>query len=427
MNEFESKVRAILAEAKAERLLTGISGGADSMALLRAVIASGFRVTAVHCNFHLRGSESERDEAFVRDSCARLGVHLDVVSFDVEAHRRLTKQSVEEACRELRYAEFRRLMRETGADRIAVAHNSDDQAETVLLNLMRGAGVAGMRGMLADTGEIVRPLLDVSRRQILDYLDKIGQDYVTDSTNLSSDYRRNFLRNEVIPLIETRWPQAKSSICRTAAIMASEEKVLHDAERLICGDNDTRLPYSRLSDSADPAWTVRRFSRRFGANEEQCREIAAALGRPEFQSGKIWYTPRGRISAERSFLEFIPAGEPSAPQFTCEKHSRNDTTFDEIKKSVLKVLWTTLPKEKILFRNVKEGDRISQLGTNGSTLVSKILKDAGLTLAEKERTVVAEHRDSGEVIWVAGLKRSRHWLITEDSEEFYKYEIITQK
>ena len=80
-----------------------------------------------------------------------------------------------------------------------------------------------------------------------------------------------------------------------------------------------------------------------------------------------------------------------------------------------------------MFRNVKEGDRISQLGTNGSTLVSKILKDAGLTLAEKERTIVAEHRDSGEVIWVAGLKRSQHWLVERESEEFYKYEIITQK
>ena len=344
MNEFESKVRTILAEAKAEKLLIGISGGADSMALLRAVMATGFTITAVHCNFHLRGSESDRDEAFVRESCARLSVPLDVINFDVEAHRRQTGQSVEAACRELRYAEFRRLMLATGADRIAVAHNSDDQAETVLLNLMRGAGVAGMRGMLVDTGEIVRPLLEVSRRQILDYLDEIGQDYVTDSTNLTSDYRRNFLRNEVIPLIETRWPQAKSSICRTAAIMASEEKVLIDAERAICSDNDTRLPYSCLDNFADAAWPVRRFCRRFGANESQCNEIALAIVRPDFQSGKVWITPRGRISAERNFLEFIPDVAAREPQFSCKKHSKDDITIDEIKKSGLKVLWTTLPK-----------------------------------------------------------------------------------
>lgn len=424
MKEVESIVAKALKAAGVKKLLVGVSGGADSMALLRAALAAGIEVHVVHCNFHLRGDESNRDRFFVSDCCKKLGVWLTtVIDFNVEEYRIAHKLSVEEACRELRYKEFRRLKAEIGADRIAVAHNADDQAETVLLNLMRGAGVAGMRGMLPDTGEIIRPLLSVSRAEILKYLDSIGQDYVTDSTNLSSDYRRNFLRNEVIPLLETRWPQAKKSICKTAAIMASEEKILNNAEKLLTGFGN-RLPYYMLEDLEDPAWMARRFCRRFGANEAQCREISNVILKSDFHSGKVWHTAKGRISAERDFLEFIEAEPIPKPTYKCERHTFADTTFEQIKKSSLDGLWTTLPEEKILFRGVNKGDRIRPLGATGSTLVSKIMKDAKLTLAEKERVVVAVHRDTGEVIWVEGLKRSRHYLVDEDSEEFYCY-IIT--
>lgn len=421
MEEVEGKVSKVLKAVGVNKLLIGVSGGADSMALLRAALAAGVEVHVAHCNFHLRGAESNRDRAFVSDCCKKLGIwQITVIDFNVEEYRIAHKLSVEEACRELRYKEFRRLKAEIGADRIAVAHNSNDQAETVLLNLMRGAGVAGMRGMLADTGEIIRPLLGVSRAEILEYLESIGQYYVTDSTNLSSDYRRNFLRNEVIPLLETRWPQAKKSICKTAAIMASEEKILNNAEKLLVGFGN-RLHYNMLEDLKDTAWTVRRFCRRYGANETQCLEISNVILKRDFQSGKVWHTPKGRISAERDFLEFIEAEPIPTPTYRCERHTFADTTLEEIKKSSLDELWTTLSEEKILFRSVNKGDRILPLGPTGSTLVSKIMKDAKLTLAQKELVMVGVHRDTGELIWIEGLKRSRHYLVDENSEEFYCY------
>lgn len=426
MEKVESIVSKALKEARVEKLLVGVSGGADSMALLRAALAAGVEVHVVHCNFHLRGAESNRDRAFVSDCCKKLGIWLTtVIDFNVEEYRIAHKLSVEEACRELRYNEFRRIKAEIGSDRIAVAHNADDQAETVLLNLMRGAGVAGMRGMLSDTGEIIRPLLGVSRAEILEYLESIGQDYVTDSTNLSSDYRRNFLRNEVIPLLETRWPQAKKSICKTAAIMASEEQVLNNVENILSHlDLKNKLSYRRLELVDDPAWLVRRFCRQFDANETQCKEILTVILKPGFQSGKVWHTPKGRISAEREYLEFIDNKRIISYEHACERLTFADISLDEIKESRLDVLWTTLPQDKILFRGVIKGDRIEPLGATGSTLVSKIMKDAKLTLADKEQVVVAVHRDTGEVIWVEGLKRSRLYLVDNNSEEFYCYIIM---
>ena len=148
------------------KLIVGVSGGADSMALLHCLQAAGLDILAVHCNFHLRGDESNRDMEFVKEYCKSERIALQVIEFDVDEFRRLNGGSVEMACRDLRYNKFRELMQQTGSDRIAVAHNADDQAETLLLNLMRGAGVSGLRAMKHDTGFVVRPLLDYSRSEI---------------------------------------------------------------------------------------------------------------------------------------------------------------------------------------------------------------------------------------------------------------------
>ena len=166
IERLENKISESLSRAGIFKVIAGVSGGADSVALLRGLVNIGVDVEVVHCNFHLRGEESERDRKFVEILCSDLGVSLDVVDFDVESYRRVNGGSVEMACRELRYAYFEEKMETLHADRIAVAHNSDDNAETLLLNLFRGAGISGLRAMKPDTGRVVRPLLDISRREI---------------------------------------------------------------------------------------------------------------------------------------------------------------------------------------------------------------------------------------------------------------------
>ena len=174
-----------------DKVLVAISGGADSVALLVALRKLGYDCEAIHCNFHLRNEESNRDEQFTKDLCARLGTTLHIAHFDSKAYAREKGISIEMAAREQRYAAFEEHRVTIGAQCIAVAHHRDDSAETLLLNLTRGTGIKGLRGIQPKNGHIIRPLLCVGREEIIEYLEWRGESYVTDSTNLACDYTRN--------------------------------------------------------------------------------------------------------------------------------------------------------------------------------------------------------------------------------------------
>lgn len=422
LHPFEQEVARSVAESGAKKIIAGVSGGADSVSMLLALIKCGVTVRAVHCNFHLRGEESERDRRFVEQLCERFAVPLDIVDFDVERYMRDKRISVEMACRELRYAEFRRIMAETGCDRIAVAHNSDDNAETLILNLMRGAGVSGLRGMLPDTGEIIRPLLGVDRTAILSYLASQGEDYVTDSTNLSSDYARNFVRNEVLPLLETRWPATRRSLSRTLGIMRQEEQMLRWAENQFVTPDSKSLLYSAVEACPDPGWIVARFATRFGASRMQADEMLRSIRSRNFEPGRRWKVPGGNFITGRDSICFVSDSKPVV-EAACSEADVTPELMQEIVRAPLKVLWTDLSPEEIEFRTASEGDRIRPLGMSGSTLLSKIMKDARLSAADKRRVAVAVRKDNGEIIWAQGIKRSRYDLVTQECCKAYKYDV----
>lgn len=410
-------------------MILGLSGGADSTALLSALAAFDFDIStvAVHCNFHLRGAESDRDRDYCTQICDELGIDLRILDFDVQSYMRDHSVSMEMACRELRYGEFRRLLVETHADRIAVAHNAEDNAETVLLNLMRGSGVSGLRGMLPDTGEIIRPLLSITRKEILSYLDERGIDYVTDSTNLSSDFRRNFIRNEVIPLLETRWPDASRSIRHTASVMRQEERVLQWTENQFIQNGETVLAYSEIDRCPEPLWLIYRFISRFGGTSSQSVEILRSLQSEAFQTGKRWHVAKGRICLERDGLEFIEdtfiRDLQRGIKVEVKEFAATESLLEDIRHSSHDTLWTSLPPDKVIFRHPATGDRICPLGLSGSSRVAKVLKDAHMSQAEKESTVVAVEADSGETLWIAGLKRSSLFLADKEHKTLYRYRV----
>ena len=208
VQEFIGKHQLLADDA---RVLVALSGGADSVALLRILLSLEYRCHAVHCNFHLRGEESDRDERFVTALCHTLGVECEVVHYDTLGYAAEHKVSVEMAARELRYRDFERLRQAHDLDAIAVAHHQDDAVETLLLNLIRGAGINGLTGMKVRNGHVVRPLLCLTRDEIINYLSHIGQSYVTDSTNLTDMYARNKVRLQLLPLMEQINPAAKSN------------------------------------------------------------------------------------------------------------------------------------------------------------------------------------------------------------------------
>lgn len=199
-----------------DKILVTLSGGADSVALLRLLLAMGYICEAAHCNFHLRGDESVRDEMFVRELCLQLEVPLHVQHFQTTEEAEKRHISIEMAARELRYAWFEQLRLQQGANVIAVAHHKDDSVETLLLNLIRGTGINGLLGIRPKNGNIVRPLLCLDRKEITEYLQEIGQSYVTDSTNLQDEYTRNKIRLNLLPLMQEINPSIKESLLRTA-------------------------------------------------------------------------------------------------------------------------------------------------------------------------------------------------------------------
>ena len=226
--------------ATAHQLLTprgkyiiALSGGADSVSLLLVLkhLESELDITleAAHCNFHLRGDESLRDEEFCQQLCRRLHVPLHLVHFDTHAYADLHHVSIEMAARDLRYAYFEQLRHDIHAHDICVAHHRDDSVETVLLNLVRGTGLRGLRGIQPRNAHIIRPLLSHSRQQIEQYLDALGESYVTDSTNLHNDVKRNKIRLNVIPLLRELNPSASQSIFETSLRVTEALKIFDDA------------------------------------------------------------------------------------------------------------------------------------------------------------------------------------------------------
>ena len=202
--------------ARDGKYLLALSGGADSVALLLAAKRLGYQLEAIHCNFHLRGEESDRDENFCKQFCEEQGVSLHLAHFDTRFFAETHKVSIEMAARQLRYDYFERLRNDIDAQGILVAHHLDDSVETVLMNLIRGTGLHGLTGISPKKGLIIRPLLCLTRQEIERFLEAENQKYVTDSSNLIADVTRNKIRLEVLPLLRTINPSVSESIASTA-------------------------------------------------------------------------------------------------------------------------------------------------------------------------------------------------------------------
>ena len=388
--DFNDRVkRALLrlrrVSSRCPRLLAAVSGGVDSVAMLAALVgiarSGGCEVEAVHCNFHLRGAESDRDAGSVADLCADLGVKLISPDIDIPAYRRAHPGlSIEMACRETRYKAFRRLLTEHHLDRVAVAHHSDDNAETLLLNLLRGAGSRGLKGMVEDTGTVWRPLLDFDRSEIEAYVRVCGLPYVTDSTNLTSEYRRNFLRLEVIPLLETRWPAARSSLARSAALLAEENALLTATLNTLSPSGSRELPYKTVKDCVAPLTLVRHFITPFAGTRLQAEEMVRSCGRPGGEWRLGGEKGEWTVYARREGWEIRKTAlESELPPLTCRCIEMTPEAWREMRsRRDARVLYLPRPLDHYRVRTVREGDRIAPLGMRGTKLVSAIIKDAGI-------------------------------------------------
>lgn len=425
---------------KKERLLSreglhlvALSGGADSVALLRVLLEMGYGIEAVHCNFHLRGDESNRDEQFVKNLCMNHDVPLHLIHFDTAEYASLHQVSIEMAARELRYRYFDQLRQDIGAETVCVAHHRDDAVETFLMNLLRGSGIHGLTGIRPRNGYIVRPLLCVSRQDILQYLDSIGQNYVTDSTNLVDDVLRNKIRLRLIPLLDEMNPGASDNIARTATYLSEAEKVYN----AFCSAKEVNasplsLPISDIKDFPSPLCLLYEWLSPLGFNRTQIEQLLVSLdGSP---GSKEFTSPTHTLVIDRERLIVEPVSEPMRPVCIPEpgNYRMSDGRLLKVESSSdITISKTpdcaTIDLSKVQFpltlRPVREGDTFCPFGMTGHRLVSDYLTDLKLSVLEKRhQLVITDATDT--ILWLVGHRTDNRFRVTNDTNSILRLTLM---
>ena len=406
-----------------DKVLVAISGGADSVALLVALQKLGYECEAIHCNFHLRNEESNRDEQFTKDLCKRLGVPLHIVHFDTKNYAAKQGISIEMAAREQRYAAFEEHRAAIGARFTAVAHHRDDSAETLLLNLIRGTGIKGLKGIQPKNGHIIRPLLCVGRDEILDYLKWRCESYVTDSTNLTCDYTRNKIRLEIIPKLAEINPSILTTIATTARRISDAEKIYSHAieEAIERVKHGNEINIEALVKEIAPATLLHQILSPYGFNTAQIDDRFHSMYK---EGGKQFHAAEWNVIKDRKRLIIAKNKNPERLEILLPAEGCVETP-----QGILTVKRTTfngeIPRERniacldvdklhlpLTIRNTRCGDRFAPFGMRGTKLVSDYMTDRKKSLVEKETQLVVTD-SKGEILWVVNERPAAHCCIDE--------------
>lgn len=416
---------------KEGKYLVALSGGADSVFLTHVLHRLGYAIDAAHCNFHLRGEESDRDEAFCKNLCERLGIALHIVHFDTKTYADLHKVSIEMAARDLRYNYFEQLRKDIGADGICVAHHMEDSVETVLMNIIRGTGLNGLTGISPRNGYILRPMLNVTRKEIEQYLDACGEEYVTDSTNLEAVALRNKIRLEVVPLLKTINPSVCEDIAKMSVRLTEASKVMDaamkDSAKRVCNGNiiDTK----KLLNEVSPEMVLFHILSPYGFQPAQIENISSSL--TCLKTGNIWKSNCHELLFNRDNLIIEKIDNSEAKEYKIPETGTYNLG-DGLRISVNMVDIDdgfVIPKtsdtvavdaEKVRFpltiRHAANGDRFIPFGMKGSKLISDYLTDKKKTLFEKRQQRVITDAE-GRVVWLIGERTDNRFRITGQSKK----------
>lgn len=431
------------------KYIIALSGGADSVSLLLVLkhleSELGITLEAAHCNFHLRGDESLRDEEFCKQLCCRLHVPLHLVHFDTHAYADLHHVSIEMAARDLRYAYFEQLRRDIHAHDICVAHHRDDSVETLLLNLVRGTGLRGLRGIQPRNAHIIRPLLSHSRQQIEQYLDALGESYVTDSTNLHNDVKRNKIRLNVIPLLRELNPSVSQSIFETSLRVTEALKIFDDAIQHAIADVTTPqtqnsklktqnspliISVPRLKQQPSPEYTLHEILSPRGFTSAQIEQIYTSLDTNP--TGKIITSCTHELAFDRSTLILQPK-TPTA--LVRPMHIPETGTYVLSDNLKLKVeteecgdryepsrtadcasLDASDIKFPLTLRHIQPGDRFVPFGMTGTKLLSDYLTDRKKNIFEKRAQLVLTDAQQ-RILWLVGERTDNRFRITPHTQQ----------
>ncbi|QIN83686.1 tRNA lysidine(34) synthetase TilS [Rubrobacter tropicus] len=395
------------------RPLVLVSGGPDSVALLRAVVALGGEPAVLHVDHGLRGGESGRDAGFVRRLCDGLGVRCEIAEIDLSG-----TSNLQERARDERYRLAREVAARFGLRVVATGHTADDVAETVILNLARGTGMRGLAGIPPVRGGIVRPLIERTRQEVLRYLAELDQPYRTDSTNLSAKYARNRVRLEVLPVLEKLHPGAARNLARAASTVREDLAALEGLAAAAVEERGGEAVLARGALQGLPP-ALRRHAVRAayskvlpGAPPPEFRHVEAVLALRETGSGtRLLDLPGGVVAAARGDgeISFYLRAEPLAGEQVLDEgetslggweiHAEEVARFDAGDAARPGVAYLDASLGPYRVRAVREGDMIRPLGLGGTKKVLRAMMDRKVPKDVRRRTPVVVDR-LGEVAWV---------------------------
>lgn len=410
-----------------EKMILALSGGIDSMVLADMMMRAKADFVIAHCNFHLRGEESDGDERFVTEFAEKNSIAIYVKHFDTEQYAAEQGVSIEMAARELRYAWFEELRQQLDYDYIAVAHHADDQLETFFINLLRGAGIRGLKGMQKLNGRIIRPLLERSRAEIHQYAQEHHLEWREDHTNAETLYLRNKIRHELLPVIDHISKEGRNSILKSINHLDSEndlyrELVKEKLFQIVKQVNES--PYLEYKNLPQSNWRFQllfEWLREYGFNEDQIHFIHEAAGR---QPGKSFFSPTHRLTIERDGLELSPLTQSVdvAPRLSYQKIVNEGPFVIDKAPDVAQLDFDKLTFPLSL-RRWQEGDRFHPIGMKGSRLISDFLKDLKLTTRQKENVHVLLSADN-TIIWVVGYRIDDRFKVTDCTKTVFKIHLV---
>ena len=428
-----------------QSIIVGLSGGADSVALLHILTALGYPCIAAHCNFHLRADESDADANFARLTAEALRLPFLRTDFDTADYARRHGVSIEMAARTLRYDWFETQRRAHCAQAIAVAHHRDDNVETILLNLIRGTGLHGLCGMRPRNGHIVRPLLCVDRDSILRWLTHRDLTHREDSTNASDAYRRNFVRLRLLPLLEQLNPSVRLRLLHMADHLTDVETIYRDAidahrTHLIntSPDGTHRISIDALLRTPAPQTLLFELLHPYAFTPSQCADIARTLSG---ESGRTFRTPDGRwqLLKDRRHLLLYPAPSTdntspdaaftlnlgSYPDVPLPLHLEAhpvDATFQPSRSPHTATFDADRVALPLTLRRWRPGDHFVPFGMTGRKKLSDYFTDHKFSLLRKASTWILCDA-SGAILWIVGERTDNRFRITPSTRRAL---VITQ-
>ncbi|GGM82502.1 tRNA(Ile)-lysidine synthase [Dyadobacter beijingensis] len=421
-------------DLKQQPTLLAVSGGIDSVVMLHLFHNLRLPAGVAHCNFGLRGADSDGDEAFVRALAERFGFPFFVTRPDVKSYAKTRSVSTQMAARDLRYEWFEEIRKESGYEWVATAHHANDSLETLLLNLARGTGLPGLCGIAPVNGRLIRPLLYANRAEVGQYAVDHHIDWREDITNASDDYDRNKVRHHIVPVLAELNPSLETTFNASAerlrAANALLDVYLQEWKTRVVESNGgiIRIPIHEIRDKSEPAYRLWTILQNYGFQYSQMRGVVTALSGI---SGKTFLSPTHTLLIDREYLSLKEGTKPFSPDELIIHEQEGIFEWQGAKFSFQKSAFTEPPPFSpttiavdaglltfpLTLRTWQEGDIFQPFGMGGKhKKVSDLLIDRKADRFEKGRTGILLN-GNGEIVWVAGIRADERFRITENTAD----------